>query len=63
MSAPSNNQKRDGLLMAFALTELSVHYEQADPKLSRRAWQLAADRLVEYDIEPRDVTAELEIGE
>ncbi|WP_369728840.1 hypothetical protein [Natrarchaeobius versutus] len=47
MSAPSN-QKRDDLLTALALTELSVYYEQAHPELANRAWQLAADRLIEY---------------
>jgi len=35
-------------LIAVALTEFSVHYENADPELSREAWQLAADRFVEY---------------
>ncbi|RQG90855.1 hypothetical protein [Natrarchaeobius chitinivorans] len=62
MSATSH-QKRDDLLTALALTELSVHYEQANPELANRAWQLAADRLIEYDIQPSEIAAELEIGE
>ena len=42
---------RDDLLTALALTEFSVHYEDVNPELSRRAWQLAADRLVDYDVD------------
>lgn len=48
----SNQQPRDDLLVAVALTEFSVHYEAADLELAERAWQLAADRLVEYDVGP-----------
>ncbi|OIB58171.1 hypothetical protein [Natrialba sp. SSL1] len=59
----SSDQRRDDLLSALALTELSVHYEEVDSDLSRRAWQLAADRLVEHDVEPRGVVDELGIGE
>ncbi|SIS20911.1 hypothetical protein [Natronorubrum thiooxidans] len=55
-------QKRDDLLIAVALTEFSVHFEQIDPELSERAWQLAADRLVEYDVDPEAAVATLEIG-
>ncbi|WP_076610919.1 hypothetical protein [Natronorubrum thiooxidans] len=55
-------QKRDDLLIAVALTEFSVHFEQIDPKLSERAWQLAADRLVKYDVDPEAAVATLEIG-
>lgn len=47
---------------AVALTEFFVHYERVDPELSQRTWQLAADRLVEYDVGLRDVDVELEIG-
>ncbi len=33
---------RDGdLLIAVALTRFSVQFEDADPELSERAWQLA----------------------
>ncbi|AFZ73058.1 hypothetical protein [Natronobacterium gregoryi] len=61
---PSDHDKRrDDLLVALALTEFSVHYEQIDPRLAERAWQLAAGRLVEHDVEPHEVLAELEIGE
>lgn len=61
MSA-TDTQKRDDLLTALALTELSVHYEQTSPELANRAWQLAANRLIKYDIEPHEVASELEIG-
>ncbi|WP_226479148.1 hypothetical protein [Natrinema amylolyticum] len=56
-----SNRQRD-LLVAVALTEFSVHYEAADPELSEEAWQLAADRLVEHDVEPAEAVGELEIG-
>lgn len=58
-----STQKRDDLLIAVALTEFSVHYEHVDPALSERAWQLAADRLIEHDIEPAAAVTALEIGE
>ena len=57
----SLTDRQEGLLIAVALTEFSVHYEQADPELSRRAWQLAADRLLEYDVEPHEAIGALEI--
>ena len=57
-----STQKRDDLLIAVALTEFSVHFEQIDPELSERAWQLAANRLVEYDVNPEAAVAALEIG-
>ncbi|RZV05213.1 hypothetical protein BDK88_4236 [Natrinema hispanicum] len=53
--------RQEDILIAVALTEFSVHYEQADPELSRRAWQLAADHLLEYDVEPREAIGALEI--
>ncbi|WP_165874969.1 hypothetical protein [Natrarchaeobius oligotrophus] len=53
----------DDLLVALALTEFSVHYDDADRGLSSRAWQLAADQLVEYDVDARDLVDELELGE
>ncbi|NUC71725.1 hypothetical protein HTZ84_05275 [Haloterrigena sp. SYSU A558-1] len=57
------DQERDDLLTAVALTEFFVHYEDVDPKLAERAWQLAADRLVDHDVGPRDVDEALEVGE
>ncbi|WP_255681683.1 hypothetical protein [Natrinema sp. SYSU A 869] len=54
--------RQEDLLIAVTLTEFSVHYERADPELAEHAWQLAADRLVDYDVDPRDVDTELEIG-
>ncbi|ADB63669.1 hypothetical protein Htur_4932 (plasmid) [Haloterrigena turkmenica DSM 5511] len=56
------DDRSDDLLVAVALTEFSVHYETIDSDLSRRAWQLAANRLLEYDVDPRDVDEALEIG-
>ena len=53
--------RHEDLLIAVALTEFSVHYEQADPELAEHAWQLAADRLLEYDVEPREAIGALEI--
>jgi len=49
------------LLIAVALTEFSVHYEAAAPELAEYAWQLAADCLLEYDVEPREAIGALEI--
>ncbi|ELY46932.1 hypothetical protein [Natronorubrum bangense] len=57
-----STQKRDDLLIAVALTEFSVHFEQIDPELSERAWQLAANRLIEYDVDPEAAVSALEIG-
>ncbi|WP_081661480.1 hypothetical protein [Halopiger djelfimassiliensis] len=48
----TDTQRRDDLLIAVALTEFSVQYEAANPELAERAWQLAADRLLEHDVEP-----------
>lgn len=58
-----SDQRKDNLLVAVALVEFSVHYEQADSELSERAWQLAADCLVDYDVEPEGVVDELKVGE
>lgn len=58
----SNSEYRDDLLIAVAPTEFSVHYEEADPDLANHAWQLAADRLIDHDIEPAEAVEELEIG-
>jgi len=53
--------RQEDLLIAVALTEFSVHYEAAAPELAEYAWQLAADRLLEYDVEPGEAVDELEI--
>ncbi|WP_222914034.1 hypothetical protein [Natrinema sp. SYSU A 869] len=58
----SEYEYRDNLLIAVALTEFSVQYEQADPELAEHAWQLAATRLVDHDIRPARAVDELEIG-
>lgn len=58
----SLTERQKDLLIAVTLTEFSVHYEAADSELSSEAWQLAADRLIHHDIEPRKAVAELEIG-
>lgn len=47
--------RMDAALVALALTELSVHYEDVNPRLSEYAWQLAADLMLEYDLGPEDV--------
>lgn len=57
----SLTDRQEGLLVAVALTEFSVHYEEADPELAEQAWQLAADRLVEYDVDPLEAVNALEI--
>ncbi|AGB34076.1 hypothetical protein C488_15327 [Natrinema pellirubrum DSM 15624] len=59
----SLTDRQEDLLVAVALTEFSVHYENADPELAKQAWQLAANRLVEYDIGPAEAIDVLEIGE
>ena len=53
--------RQEDLLIAVALTEFSVHYEEADSELAEWAWQLAADRLLEHDLEPREAVDALEI--
>lgn len=61
-SVMSNSESRDDLLIAVALTEFSVHYEEADPELANHAWQLAANRLIDHDVEPAEAVEELKIG-
>ncbi|WP_170972400.1 hypothetical protein [Natronorubrum halophilum] len=56
----SDIERRDDLLIAVALTEFSVNYEDVDPELLRRAWQLAVSRLIKYDVRPEDAVDELE---
>lgn len=58
----SEQKRKDDLLTAVALNEFSVHYRDLDPELADRAWMLAADCLVDYDLEPREVVAERKIG-
>ncbi|WP_226042964.1 hypothetical protein [Natrinema sp. DC36] len=57
----SLTDRQEDLLIAVALTEFSVHYERADPELSREARQLAASRLVDHDVEPAKAVDALEI--
>lgn len=59
----SELERKDDLLIAVALSEFSVYYEQVDPELSKEAWQLAADRLTRYDLEPREAVNVLSIGD
>ncbi|OVE83185.1 hypothetical protein [Natronolimnobius baerhuensis] len=61
---PTNDlQRRDDLIIAAALARFSYYIEGVDPELGEEAWQLGADRLVDYDLEPMDAVDELEIGE
>lgn len=52
----SLTDRREKPLIAVSLTEFSVHYEQADPELAEHAWQLAASRLVDHDVETETST-------
>jgi hypothetical protein len=54
-----SSRRRDDLLTAVALTRFSQQFEDADPEFADRAWQLAADRLVAWDVDPGDVVDEL----
>lgn len=47
--------REDAAVVALALTELSVHYEDVDPQLSEHAWQLAANLMLEYGLEPQQI--------
>ncbi|UHQ99174.1 hypothetical protein HYG81_26430 (plasmid) [Natrinema zhouii] len=58
----SLTDRHEDFLIAVALTEFSVHYEQADPELAKHAWQLTASHLVDYDIKPAEAVDALEIG-
>ena len=51
--------REDDLLIAAALTRPAIDFEQVDPELAEQAWQLAADRLLEYDLEPDEVVREV----
>ncbi|MDF9747879.1 hypothetical protein [Natrinema salsiterrestre] len=53
--------RHEDLLVAVALTEFSVHYEQANPELAEQAWYLAADRLVSHDVGPAEAVDAPEI--
>lgn len=43
---------RDELVIAVALAEFTYWHQETDPELSKRAWQLAVDRLADYPVEP-----------
>jgi hypothetical protein len=43
---------RDELVIAVALAEFSYWHQATDPELSKRAWQLAVDRLADVPVEP-----------
>ncbi|MFC6764883.1 hypothetical protein [Natrinema soli] len=58
----SLTDRREDLLIAIALTKFSVHYEDADPELAEHAWQLAANCLVDHNVEPAEAVDALEIG-
>ncbi|WP_175542237.1 hypothetical protein [Natrinema hispanicum] len=53
--------RREDLVLAVALAEFSVHYEAADPVLAEHAWQLAADHLLEHDVELHGAVRQLNI--
>ena len=48
----ASDQRRDNLLTAIALAEFSYRRERTSPRLARRSWQLAINRLAEYDMDP-----------
>lgn len=52
----------DDLLIAVALTRFHQDFREVDPELSEQAWQLAAERLLDYDLEAGEIVDELEIG-
>ncbi|QCS44670.1 hypothetical protein [Natrinema versiforme] len=54
--------RQEDLLVAVALSEFSVYYEDANPELAERTCQLAADRLVDHDVELLEAVDALEIG-
>ncbi|MFC6763531.1 hypothetical protein [Natrinema soli] len=58
---PLTTQQKD-LLIAVALTEFSVHYEDGDPELAEYAWQLTADHLIDHDGGPAEAVDDLKIG-
>ncbi|WP_137288822.1 hypothetical protein [Natronorubrum halophilum] len=58
----SDIERRDDLLIAVALTRFHQDFAEVDPELSEQAWQLAADRLLDYDLGPEEIVDELGIG-
>ncbi|WP_076611035.1 hypothetical protein [Natronorubrum thiooxidans] len=54
--------RQEDLLIAVALAEFSYETEDVDPELAIHAWQLAADRLVAWDVTPAEAVRELDIG-
>lgn len=51
------------MIIVSALARYSHYIESADPELAEEAWQLAADRLIEHDVDPMEAVEIIEIGE
>jgi hypothetical protein len=58
-TAMSLDARKEDLLIAAALTRFSADYEPLDPELAEHARQLAADQLLEYDLELGEARYEL----
>ncbi|SIS21040.1 hypothetical protein [Natronorubrum thiooxidans] len=56
------SHRQEDLLIAIALAEFSYETEDVDPELANYAWQLAADRLVAWDVTPAEAVKALNIG-
>ncbi len=56
------SNRQEDLLIAVALAEFSYETEDVDPDLANYAWQLAADRLVTWDVTPAEAVGALNIG-
>ena len=56
------SNRQGDLLIAVALAEFSYETEDVDPDLANHAWQLAADRLVAWDVTPAEAVRALNIG-
>lgn len=56
------SNRQEDLLIAVALAEFSYETEDVDPELANHAWQLAADRLVAWDVTPAEAVKALSIG-
>ncbi|WP_265112261.1 hypothetical protein [Halosolutus halophilus] len=57
------SNRQEDLLIAVVLVEFSYETVDVDPELAAHAWQLAADRLVTWDVTPKEAVDELPIGE
>lgn len=55
----SLNDRDEDLLTAIALIQFSAAYERISPELAEHARQLAAERLLEYDLEFNEARCEL----